>query len=1041
MKKKKPFDMLRKSITSLFLLLSIFAMNAQQITVKGTVTDTKKEPLTGVTIIVKGTDNGATTDMDGRFQLNNVPANGNLEVSYVGMKSQTIPVNNRQVINVTLADDTELLDELVVTALGIKRSEKSLPYATQKISGSEITSVPTPNLLSSLAGKTAGMTVSGSGSGVGSSVKVVLRGNRSIQGNNQPLYIVDGTPINSGIFTQTGADGGYGGGIDAGGGMAGINADDIESINVLKGATAAALYGSQAANGVIVITTKRGQMDKTSISFTSSVQADIPYMTYKFQDRYAMGVNGENKTANDAWGAKKSNEDLSNTFVHDFFNTGTTFQNGIAISGGSKAIQNYLSYQNTTAKGIIPNNKFDKHNFSLRSTTALFDKFIEVDGSIALTKQNIDNAPSAPGQYFNPIVGLYLFPQGTTEFNKYKETYEIANPARNGLMKQNWPHERDVNKNPYWLINRYNYSHEMEKAIAKASVKFNFTDWLNLQFRGSYDKTNTVSERKVHAGIETIAGPGGRYDLYTVNNAQAYGDVLLSLSKQINDFSVNATLGSSINDSKIFSIDNTLGDLVIPNLFDLRNYTGVGRPINRKEHRQMQSVFGTASFGYADIVYLDLTGRNDWSSTLAAKNRSYFYPSVGTSFVFTELLNKNAQKINWLDFGKLRFSWTKVGNDMPWGLTNPQDQLSGSGTINANTVAPFTDLEPEKSTSWEGGINLRMFNNRVSFDAALYQTITENQYFLVDNTSGSGFSKYYINAGKVRNRGFEMTLGYTPIQTKDFTWNGYLNFSTNKNLIVSLPEQYDNKNGFELSNAGYKSRLYAGQEWGQMYGKRLKRDEQGRIIVTQVVENGTKKGYELSQGDDELIGNVNPKCMLGLKNEFTYKDFSFGFLIDGRFGGNVLSITQGFLDGAGRSAVTADARDNGGVQLEGVLKTITKVNGKKDVETFTDFNGKIDAQTYYKTAPGGEINVYDATNIRLREVNLSYNLPQSAVSKLKVVNSIRLSLIGRNLLFLYKKAPYDPENTLSTSGNGGANTDNFGLPATRNIGFSLNVNF
>ncbi|GIZ15591.1 SusC/RagA family TonB-linked outer membrane protein [Capnocytophaga catalasegens] len=1011
--------------------------------VSGTITDATGTPLPGVNIIVKGTNIGMISDFDGNFEIN-VPNNKTeLVFSYVGFKEQTIKVTqSRSGVKIILQEEAQQLDQVVVTALGIKRSEKSLSYATQSVSGKELTEVPSSNVLNTLAGKTAGMSVSSSGSGIGSSVKIVLRGNRSIQGNNQPLYVVDGTPISSGAFSGTAIGDGFGGGVDTGDGMAGINPEDIESINVLKGATAAALYGSQAANGVVLITTKRGNTEKISVSLTSSVQADIPYMTYKFQDQYAMGTKGVNEQTIEAWGAKRTTEDLSNDFVNQFFNTGFMAQNGVSVSGGNNVTKSFLSYQNTSASGIMPTNTFKKHNLSLRSTTSLFEKFMEIDGSIALTKQDTDHAPAAPGRYFNPIAGLYLFPAGTTAFNQYRDTYEIPDATRNGLMQMNWYNESDTFKNPYWLVNRHNYSYEVEKAIIKLNTKFNFTNWLSLQLRGSYDKTATIGERKVHSGIKTIAGKGGRYEYKTQNYSLMYGDALLTVNKSFDVFSVSATLGTSITDTKEHTNEVQIHNLVIPNLFDLRNYSGIeGGTVNEKKHKQLQSVFGTVSLGYDEMVFLDVTGRNDWSSTLPANNRSYFYPSVGTSVVFTEMLNKTDSKPSWLDFGKLRFSWTQVGNDMPWGLTEPYDKINKGGIAIANTVKPFEDLKPERSNSLEAGLNLRLFKNRLTLDAAVYKTITENQYFKVDNTSGSGYSQYYINAGKIQNRGLEVTLGFTPVQTKDFSWNGYLNYSLNENMVLSLPSQYQDK-GLELSSVAYRFRLEEGQEWGRMYEKRFKRNDNGDILLTRIIENGIDKDVQLQQSDDfEYIGSINPKFLLGLKNEFSYKNFSLEFLIDGRFGGNVVSSTQNFLDKNGRSQRTADARNEGGVSVKGILTTIIKQTGNPDLTTTDSFDGKIDAETYYKLAPVGETSVYSATNIRLREFSLSYNLPKSLTDRLKSVESIRVSLIGRNLAFLYRDAPYDPEITLSTSSNGLSNADLFSIPASRSIGFSINVNF
>ena len=748
MKRKRPFNIFRKGTMTFFLLLSFMTIHAQQITVRGTVTDTKNEPLIGVTILEQGTDNGTITDIDGNFQLNNIAANGNIEISYVGMKTQVIAVTNRQTIDVTLVEDTELLDELVVTALGIRRSEKSLSYATQKISGNELTTVPASNLLSNLAGKTAGMMVSNSGAGVGSSVKVVLRGNRSIYGNNQPLYVVDGTPINSKSFTDgANSDARWGGNIDAGDGLAGINPEDIENINVLKGASASALYGSQAANGVIMITTKRGSQDRTSVSFNSSFQADIPYITYKFQDTYEMGSKGKSEKSDMQWGAKSSGKELSNSFIEDFFNTGSLWVNSVSISGGSKSIQNYLSYQNTSGKGIMPYNSYSKHNIALRSTTALFDNFVEIDGSVSLMKQDIDHGPTAPGRYFNPIVGLYLYPEGTTEFNKYRSKYEIFAPQKN-IMKQNWAHEQDINKNPYWLLNRTNYAFQANKAIAKANLTFNITDYLNIRLRGSYDYTKTNSERKVHWGVTVISDePGGRYELFNTVIMESYADALLNFNKTYDDLSVLATVGTSIFDYQMDETQNRL-KLNIPNLFHINNFAG--RPINKQwhHHRQMQSVFGTLSLGWRDMFYLDVTARNDWASTLPKNNRSYFYPSVGTSFIFTETLSQSGNRLSWLDFGKIRLSWTQVGNDMPWGKTIVYDTLNDTGDIEKNTVAPFTDLKPEQSSAIETGVNLRMFDNRVNLDLAFYKTNTKNQYFLVDNPSGTVSQNTTLMLGK-----------------------------------------------------------------------------------------------------------------------------------------------------------------------------------------------------------------------------------------------------------------------------------------------------
>ena len=992
--------------------------------ITGRVTNEAGEPLESASIVVKGTNVGVLTNAEGYFSIDVPDGTVTIQVTDVGydMQELTLSPADANVNIVMKVASSSNLSEVVVTALGIKRQERSLPYATQQISGKDLNQVPSSNLLSNLAGKTAGMTVSNSGAGVGSSVKVLLRGNRSIFGNNQPLYIVDGTPINSKSFTDgANADGGYGGAIDAGDGMAGINPEDIESINVLKGASAAALYGSKAANGVVVITTKRGSGERIDVNVNSSYQADMPYMTYKFQDGYAMGSEGVSQSSNMQWGAKNAGKDLSNTFINDFFRTGNLWMNSVSLSGGSKSIKNYFSYQNTNGKGIMPNNNYNKHNVALRSTTSLFDNFLEVDGSLALMRQDIKNAPSAPGRYFNPIVGLYLYPEGTTEFNKYKNQFEIFAPEKN-IMKQNWAHEEDVNKNPYWLTNRYSYNYFVNKAIAKANLTFNFTKYLNLKLRGSYDYTKMDYERRVNWGVSVITGgQGGRYEVFNDAVTDSYGDALLNFNKTYNELSVMATLGTSVSDYKIKRTANRIS-LKIPNFFHLNNVEG--RPINYEsaEHRQLQSVFGTVSLGYQNMLYLDITGRNDWASTLPAANNSYFYPSVGAAFVFTELMNKAGSKPDWLSFGKFRISATQVGNDMPWGKTIVYDALNEAGDVEKNTVAPFKDLKPEKSTSFETGLNLRMFDNRVNLDVAFYKTKTANQYFLVDAPAGTGYSQYFINAGEIGNTGFEATLGFEPVRTDNLRWSSIFNFTTNKNKILSLPEQYA-KDGLKLTSGGFTYLLKQGEEWGEMYMKRAKRDDQGRVIVTE--KDGKQ---QLQDADTETrIGNVNSKFMLGWSNQVTYKNFSVNFQFDGRFGGKVVSSTQAILNKYGRSQETAEARNAGGIKVPAV-----DAAGNA-------YTKPIDAQVWYTSLEGG-LAMYNATNMRLRELSVGYSLPKRIFEGTKYIKDVRLSLIGRNLLYVYRDAPFDPEMVLSTTTNSTSNVDNFSIPMSRSIGFSININ-
>ncbi len=995
----------------------------QTFTCSGVVLDQAGLPIIGATVMVSGTQTGVITDQNGEFTLPDVQKGTQLNISCLGYATIDVMFEGKR-LKIVLKEDSLMLDNVVVTALGIKRSEKSLSYATQKVDGEEISKIPAANMLDNLAGKVAGMTVSTSTSGVGGSVKVLLRGNRSINGNNQPLYVVDGTPINSTPITEgSDKEGGYGGNIDAGDGLAGISPEDIESMNVLKGAAAAALYGSQAANGVIIITTKRGKTGRTEVNFSTGAQFDMPYMTYKFNDKFLMGNNGKNEFTNNQWGAAGK---VNNDYIDDFFKTGQLYTNRLSISGGNGKVKNYFSYQNTYGKGIMPKNTMNRHNLSLRSNTDLFDGLIELDASVALTKQKMDHAPAAPGRYFNPIVGLYLFPEGTEEFNKFRDEFEVLNPDRN-IMHQNWSHEEDIAKNPYWLTNRHNYSYDMEKIIGKLNLTVNFTDWLNLKLRGSYDQTNGLGVRKACYGASIITSDGdnggGRYERYRTTYRTEYADALLNFNKIWDDFQVTATLGTSVTHN-LNTGEGIRMTLKYPNFFHANNF--MDRPIhqNSQEERTLAAVFGTATIGWRDMLYLDITARNDWSSTLPEQHRSFFYPSVGASFVFTELMDNPSQ--SWLNFGKVRLSWTQVGNDMPWGKTIVYDSLNDMGDVQTNVIAPFTDLKPEKSTAIEAGLQMRMFDSRLTLDLAAYNTDTENQYFLVDNTTGTGYEKYFINAGKIRNTGFEATIGFTPVRTEDFEWNGSLNFATNKNVVKSLPEQYA-KDGLIVSgskSSEFMYKLYEGEEWGGLYVKSVKRDEEGRVIVTE--KNGVQT---LENVDDKrYVGNVNPDFTMGFSNTLRYKDLVFSFQIDGRFGGKAMSLTQGFLNAYGRSAESADARLAGGVKVPAVTP-----DGQP-------YDKPIDAEVWYKSNEG-RAAVYDATNVRLRELSIGYSLPQSLMEKSRFIKGATLSFVMHNVCYLFRDAPFDPEMVLSTSSNSLANLDNFSIPLSRNMGFTLNLKF
>ncbi|GAA0541358.1 TonB-dependent receptor [Chitinophaga japonensis] len=998
-----------------------FAHIAVEQEITGTVRDAQGTPLPGVTVQVKGTSKGTQTNGDGVFKISANPGDV-LVFSSIGFVATEVTVGNSSTMSVTLQGNVRGLNELVVTALGVKKAPKALTYSQQRIGGEELTTAKDPNLMNSLNGKVAGVNINRSSGGAGGSVKVILRGNKSAQGSNQPLYVIDGIPMTNFTVQQPnstwGGDGNisYAPGRDGGDGISNLNPEDIESISVLKGASASALYGSQAANGVILITTKKGKAGATKVDFSSSFMMDKVAIKPKFQDAYGQDPDA----ATNSWGPSING---AKDNLDDFFRTGNTWINSIGLSGGTEKMQTYFSYANTRSEGVMPGNDLRRHNITFRESASFLDGRLKLDGSANVIIQKINNAP-VTGLYFNPLTGLYLFPRGM-DLQPYKDNYEVFNDVRQ-INLQNWPFNEDVQQNPYWIVNRNTSQTERTRTLFSASARYEFNDWLNIQARGNMDRTNDTYDAQIYAGTQgVLAGPNGRYIMNNLTTTQFYGDVILNMNRSFNDFKLNLLLGSSITDTRTKGLraDSYNGSLYVANFFVLQNMTP-GSQFNTEPARrqQLQAVFGNASLSYKDLVFLDLTGRNDWSSNLSfTPNGSYFYPSAGLSFILHDLFHLPEP----VSYAKLRGSYSVVGNSVPIYVTHPVNKLGTSGgTFDFNTIQPFTDLKPEKTKSLEIGTEWRFLDNQLSFDLTYYKTNTTNQYFQIAVPPGTGYSFRYINAGDIQNSGIEVMLGYNLVQSKFFKWNTTVNYSMNNNEVKELAPNIDQ---FILTDPGsnsYTSLIKAGGSYGDIYGTVLERDEQGRVIIG---TNGTPKVSATQQ----WIGNPNPKWQLGWNNSFNIRDFSVNFLVDGKFGGQVLSLTQAMLDQYGVSEASGNARANGGVDINGVTE-----DTKEPVS-------KADAKSWYKTIGGragvsGEY-IYSATTVRLREVSLGYSLPAS-VLKNSFVKNLRLSLIGRNLVYFHRDAPYDPEVTMST-GNGLSGVDVFSLPATRSFGLNLNVTF
>jgi len=682
------------------------------------------------------------------------------------MTTVEVTVADSNTINVQLAEDAMSLNEVVVTALGIKKSRKSLTYSAQDIDADELNKAKQTNPVSSLSGKVAGLSINRSASGAGGSVKVTLRGNSSI-GNNQPLYVVDGVPLSNPSSSQPGDTFGdiNGGNRDGGDALSLINPDDIESLTVLKGASASALYGSAGLNGVILITTKKGRSGQFKVDVSSNLTVDSA--------AYAMEFN---------------NETQSN--IDDFLDTGVTNINSVSISGGTETAQTYFSYSNTFADGILPTNKLKQHTINVRETAILFDDKLKVNASVMSSTQNIKNRPIS-GLYFNPLVGAYAFQSDTEKLSDYSD-FETLDPGRN-IMAQSWFRgTSDIEQNPYWIINRNASEDSNKKLVASLSLDFKINDWLSLQTRGTYDKSLLNFERKIHATTEaTLAPANGRYIVFDNDYTQYYGDLIANINTQINEgISVAAIVGASTTRSTTESFtgdSGTNGDLQFANVFSFQNFNG-GPTTNFRQdsfETRVNSIFASATFGFNDKIFVDLTARNDWSSTLPPENNSFFYPSIGVTGILSELFELPDD----VTFAKLRASYAEVGNGFGPDQLNPNGQIQFDGSPIVSQVKPFpgSTPKPERQKSFEIGTEWKFGNNRYGFDIGYYNTKTVDQYYeFATSVAVIGAPSARLNSGEISNKGFEASIYALPIQNDDFTWTTRVNFASNKNKVEKI---------------------------------------------------------------------------------------------------------------------------------------------------------------------------------------------------------------------------------------------------------------
>ena len=990
-------------------------------TVTGTVVDAENgDPVIGATVVVKGQKDGVITDLDGNYKIMTKSNNPVIVYSYIGYKTQEIPLKGQTAINITMMDDTQVIDEVVVTALGIKRSEKALSYNVTQVDAESALAVKDANFINSLNGKVAGLNINSSSSGIGGASKVVMRGSRGIEQSSNALYVIDGIPMYNLSASGGSEEMQSQGSTEA---IADINPDDIESMSVLSGAAAAALYGSNASNGAIVITTKKGKVGRVALTVSSNTEMLSPFVMPQFQNRY--GTSGTDAS----WG-KRLNEANYRGYdpASDYFQTGLIGTESVTLSTGTEHNQTYLSAAAVNSRGIIPNNKYDRYNFTFRNTTLFLEDKMKLDVGAQYIMQKDRNMVNQ-GIYANPLSSAYLFPRGN-DWEDYK-MYERYDLERN-MYTQYWPQGGGSFRlqNPYWINYRNLRENDKDRYMLSAALSYDILSWLNVAGRVRLDNSyNTYTQKYYASTIATIAeGENGFYGVTNTRDKQTYADLLLNINKTFGeDWSLTANIGASYSDnrSEALAVSGPIAANGLPNFFtvaQLDKETGKREETGYRE--QTQSIIISAEVGYRSTYYLTLTGRNDWPSQLAgpnSKQSSFFYPSVGGSVVLSELF-KLPESISYL---KLRASWASVG--LPFGrfLAYPTFSWNTStGAYSSQSAYPLYDLKPERTDSWEVGLTAR-FLKHFNFDVSFYNTKTYNQTMDAKLSPTGGYSTFYAQTGNVRNRGVELSLGYKNTWNK-FSWSSNYTFSANKNKILSLIDGYINPvTGEEITkdrmDVGGLSKarfiLKVGGSLGDLYSQSdLLRDSNNKIYV-----NADGNVAVNDKADDIYLGSVFPKANMAWRNDFQYGNWGLGFLLTARLGGVVYSATQAVLDSYGVSEATAAARDNGGVVING--------------------NDMIDAQKWY-TVVGADSGIpqyytYSATNLRLQEASVSYTIPRK---KLKNIMDITLSLVGRNLWMIYCKAPFDPESVASTD-NFYQGIDYFMMPSLRNIGFNLSFKF
>ncbi|MEM9722411.1 MAG: SusC/RagA family TonB-linked outer membrane protein [Bacteroidota bacterium] len=1050
---------MRKSLLLMVLLVGCAVQLWAQRQVSGTVTDGDSNPLGGVSVIIQGTTTGAFTDANGNFSLD-VPTGASLTFSYLGYASRTIAVGDQASLSVSMEAENLTLDEVVVTAFGVERNKRALQYSIQEVEGESFTEARELNIANALAGKVAGVNVSNLSTGPAGSSRVIIRGNVSLTGNNQPLYIIDGIPIDNSSFGQAG----LWGGTDEGDGMSSINPDDIETISVLKGANAAALYGSRASNGVILITTKSGKSGKgIGVEFNSNFVWEDVINHFDFQDQYGQGRNGEKPIdADDAWnlgngsnwggrldgslvpqfdGVSRPYTYQADENVNRFFSTGTTWTNTLGLSGGSEDHRVRLNLSNLDNESVMPNSGFTRRNISLSYNGKFADK-LTVTSRILYSNEEAKNRPRIADSPGNSVNALFSLP------HNYNVDDLRGDPGKLGAIPEGVStidgkmagEELQIsnnlwNANPWWAAHQFDQDDDRDRIITSNVIRYDFTDFLYIQGRAGMDWF-TRRERRLTpfgTGYQRRGSLAERERRVREINLEA----ILGFNDTYGDISVDAFVGGNEMRRSSETLALSGNNFNIPFFHQVSNLANQSLGYGLAEEG-INSIFGSVSVGYKNYLYLTATARNDWFSTLDPENNSILYPSVGGSFVFSELLGLNT---GGLTYGKLRASWAQVGGDtdpyrllLTYGLGQGHLGQPNASIQQANIPNPL--LTPLTSTEFEVGLEMRFLNNRIGVDLTYYNQETTDDILDATVSGTSGFSGTTINVGSMQNQGLELLINARPIQTDDFTWDITLNGSINDNEVTALAEGLD-----EIRNSGNLGQPrtrwafifnVVGEPFGTIKG------------FTQEMINGQPvfnpdNGQPVQSSELSTLGNGVHRYNGGITNAFNWKGVYADFLIDFKAGGEIYSGTNVRLVSSGFHKMTVEGLTDMGIVAEN-RENVTVTGVDPNGEAFTKTLEPDEIQGFWGAYSGlSDRFIYDASFIKLRQVSLGYSIPRSILENTPF-NTVRLSFVARNLaLLLTNLENVDPESVYNNSNAQGL--DYFSFPQTRTYGFNLKVDF